>query len=183
MEVRKEHKYFTIVEHEKEQEYLREKQKDGWKFVKVTGLGTYHFEKCEPEDVIYQLDYNQDGLAHKEEYVQMFRDCGWEYLQDFFGYSYFRKPAAQMSGNEEEIFCDDHSRLEMMKRVFKGRLVPLLVIFSCILVPQFLMNMFGAHNDFNNSLAVLFGVLIVLYVLVFATWTVKYLQYKRKTEK
>lgn len=53
MEVRKEHKYFTIVEHEKEQEYLREKQKAGWKFVKVTGLGTYHFEKCEPEDVIY----------------------------------------------------------------------------------------------------------------------------------
>ena len=71
MEVRKEHKYFTIVEHEKEQEYLREKQKAGWKFVKVTGLGTYHFEKCEPEDVIYQLDYNQDGLAHKEEYVQV----------------------------------------------------------------------------------------------------------------
>ena len=183
MEIRKEHKYFTIVEHEKEQDYLREKQKSGWKFVKVTGLGTYHFEKCEPEDVIYQLDYNQDGLAHKEEYIQMFRDCGWEYLQDFFGYSYFRKPAAKMSGNEEVIFCDDNSRLEMMERVFKGRVVPLLIVFACILVPQFLMNMFGTHNDFNNALAVLFGVLIVLYAVIFATWTAKYLQYKKNVEK
>lgn len=26
----------------------------------------------------------------------MFTDCGWEYLQDFVGYSYFRKPKAAM---------------------------------------------------------------------------------------
>ena len=47
----------------------------------------------------------------------MFADCGWEYLQDFAGYSYFRKPVAEMKG-EEAIFCDDASRLEMMRRVF-----------------------------------------------------------------
>ena len=64
-------KYFTIFEHEKEQDFLRKMHKSGWKFVKVTGIGLYHFEKCEPEDVIYQLDYNQEGLAHREEYLQM----------------------------------------------------------------------------------------------------------------
>lgn len=113
----------------------------------------------------------------------MFRDCGWEYLQDFFGYSYFRKPQAEMNGNEEEIFCDDNSRLEMMKRVFKGRLVPLLIIFCCILVPQFFMNVFSAHHEFNNALAFLYGVLLVSYLIIFVTWTVRYLQYKRKVEK
>jgi len=46
--------------------------------------------------VVYQLDYNQEGRSHKEEYIQMFTDCGWEYLQDFVGYSYFRKPKAAM---------------------------------------------------------------------------------------
>ena len=33
--------------------------------------------------MIYQIDYNQDGIAHKDEYVKMFGDCGWEYLQDY----------------------------------------------------------------------------------------------------
>lgn len=30
-------------------------------------LDYYHFEKCLPQDVVYQLDYNKDGLAHKDE--------------------------------------------------------------------------------------------------------------------
>ena len=31
--------------------------------------------------MIYQIDYNKDGIAHKDEYVKIFSDCGWEYLQ------------------------------------------------------------------------------------------------------
>lgn len=58
---KKEMKWFTIMEHEKEQEYLQEMHRHGWKFLLVTGLGVYHFEECEPEDVVYQLDYNQAG--------------------------------------------------------------------------------------------------------------------------
>lgn len=60
--------------------------KTGWKFVKVSGLGVYHFEKCTPQDVVYQLDYNKNGLTHKDEYLKMFDDCGWEYMQDYFDY-------------------------------------------------------------------------------------------------
>ena len=109
MKTKKQFKYFSIFNHEKEQEYLRFMHNSGWKFTRVTGLGTYHFEACQPEDVIYQLDYNQEGLAHKEEYVRLFQDCGWEYLQDYVGYSYFRKSASQTDG-AEEIFCDDSWR-------------------------------------------------------------------------
>lgn len=96
-----EYRYFAIPEWEKEERYLQERHRSGWRFTKATGLGRYHFEKCEPQDVVYQLDYNQEGIAHKEEYVQMFRDCGWEYLQDFYGYSYFRKPVSEMNGEEK----------------------------------------------------------------------------------
>ena len=78
MRTKKEFRYFTIFNHEKEQDYLRDQQKQGWKFVKVTGIGTYHFEECTPEDVIYQLDFNQETGAQKEEYLKMFADCGWE---------------------------------------------------------------------------------------------------------
>lgn len=59
--------------------------------------------KCTPEDVVYQLDYNEEGLTHKDEYVQMFRDCGWEYIQDFGGYSYFRKPGFRNAGGRGNL--------------------------------------------------------------------------------
>ena len=116
-EKKKELRIFTIADWKKEEQYLQKRHREGWKFIKAGLPGIYHFEKCRPEEVVYQLDYNQDGLEHKDEYLQMFQDCGWEYIQDFGGYSYFRKPVSQMHG-EEEIFCDDESRLDMMRRVF-----------------------------------------------------------------
>ncbi len=174
METKREWKWFTIYEHEKEQEYLRSMHQSGWKFVRVSGLCIYQFEKCTPEDVIYQLDYNQEGLAHKEEYVQMFRDCGWEYLQDYVGYSYFRKSAAETDG-AEEIFCDDQSRMQMMERVFKGRLVPLLVLFFTVLLPQIYMQITLQHY----GLAAMYAVIIGIYVWIFVKFA---LHYKRSRD-
>lgn len=179
MKTKKEFRYFNIFQYQKEQEYLRRRHQEGWRFVKVSGLGVYHFEECTPEDVVYQLDYNQEGLEHKEEYVQMFRDCGWEYMQDYAGYSYFCKPAARMDG-EEEIFCDDQSRLEMMERVYKGRLMPVMVLFCAVLLPQFIMNLTIYHNAF---LSVMYGAILVLYLAVFGSAVRHYRKLKNGTEK
>lgn len=166
-----EFKYFTIMQYEKEQEYLSKMHKEGWKFTGVTLLGFYHFEKCEPEDVVYQLDYNQDGIANKDEYVQMFHDCGWEYLQDFFGYSYFRKPASEMNGHEE-IFCDTDSRIDMMKRVFKGRMIPLLCIFFLIILPNIWLQNTIETLESRILLGLYIG-LFVLYMFVFKSFGVQ----------
>lgn len=174
METKKQIRFFTIVEHEKEQEYLRKMHKSGWKFVKASGLTVYRFEKCTPEDVVYQLDYNKEGLANKEEYVQMFRDCGWEYLQDYMGFSYFRKPASEMNG-EEEIFCDEDSKNQMMVRIFKGRMLPLLVLFFCVLLPQFIFNI----STQNDLIAAFLGGVLGLYLLIFAVCAVKYAQCRK----
>ena len=103
-----EFKWFTIPQYRQEEEYLTSMHRKGWKFTKVSFPGFYHFEQCEPENVTYRLDYNQEGVANKAEYVQMFSDCGWEYLFDFVGYSYFRKASDEADTNEE-IFCDDEA--------------------------------------------------------------------------
>lgn len=179
MKTKKQFKYFTIMEYEKEQIYLQNMHKSGWKFVRVSGLGVYHFVESTPEDVIYQLDYNQEGLANKAEYVQMFNDCGWEYIQDYAGYCYFRKSASQMNG-DEEIFCDEQSRVQMMERVFKGRLLPLVILFSCVLIPQFILNVFGFHNYIVGAFM---GGIIVLYLAVFGAFGIQYLKYKRNATK
>lgn len=163
-----EFRYFTIADWEKEQEYLQNQHKKGWKFTGVSFPGLYRFEACEPEEVVYQLDYNPEGIAHKEEYVQMFRDCGWEYLMDFVGYSYFRKPVSAMDG-EEEIFCDEASRLDMIKRVLQGRVVPLALVFLCIVWQMFMQ----FYREDYRLLSV-FGALAALYLLLFLSFGFKF---------
>lgn len=164
-------RYFTIAGWKKEQDFLTQQHKIGWKLDHVSFLGIYHFIKCTPEDVVYQLDYNSEGLKHKAEYVQIFHDCGWEYIQDYAGYSYFRKPAAEMN-DSEEIYCDDSSRLDMMNRVFKERMIPLIVIFFCIIIPQCL------HGTVSNVVSGAFGALGILYFILFLSFAYQYQKYK-----
>lgn len=178
MRMKREIRFYTIMDYEKEQLYLQKRHEEGWKFVKVTGIGIYHFEKCRPEEVIYQLDYNQEGREQKEEYVQMFQDCGWEYIMDYVGYSYFRKPVREMK-EDEGIFCDDNSRLEMMQRIFKGRMLPLLAIFCACLIPQFFVQL-SLEESMNDKVAGMLGVMILIYLAIFIHYAIKYIEYKKK---
>lgn len=159
-------KYFTIMEYEQEQDFLREKHQAGWRFDHVTFPGIYTFVKCEPEDVVYQLDYNQDRKKDMAGYIQMYRDCGWEYLCDFVDYSYFRKPVSEMQG-EEEIFNDDASKLDMLGRVYKGRMIPLLVIFFAVICPQLIIQGQGGYGVAQDVLFGLYCVLFAVYVYIF----------------
>lgn len=175
-------KFFTIPEWKKEEQYLREQHKNGWAFVEVNGFCQYHFKRCEPKDMVYQLDYNPDSTSQKEEYIQMFKDCGWEYLQNYVGYSYFRKAASEMDGTEEEIFCDDASRLDMLTRVFKGRMIPLLVVFFSIIIPQIIMQS-QVNTPANKGLLVFFCVLLVVYLVMFMSFAIPYLKYCKSVHK
>ena len=177
MKMKKQFRWFSIFDYDKEQEYLRKMHQSGWQFMKVSGFGTYHFVETEPTDVVYQLDYNKEGLANKEEYIKMFTDCGWDYIQDYAGYSYFKKAVAD--GVAEEIFCDNASRLAMMERVIKGRMTPLLALFFAVLLPQFILNITLYHN---YLIAAVYGVILTTYLSVFATCIVKYRKFKNQAK-
>lgn len=170
-EIKKEFRWFFITEYEKEAEYLRQRHKEGWKFKNVIFPGIYTFEKFKPQDVIYQLDYNPDGVRNQSEYVQMFEDCGWEYLKEFMGYTYFRKPADQME-KEENIFCDDQSRLELMSRIFQGR----IGIFAILLYNLY-------RNISDPAWTIIFGVLTGLYIVVFLQFAIKYISFRNRILK
>ena len=178
MKTKCEFKWFSIPEYDKEAAYLRDMHNHGWKLERIGFPGFYHFIECIPEDVIYQLDYNREGVQHRGEYVQMFADCGWEYLFDFVGFSYFRKPAAE--DIDERIFCDDDSRLQMLGRVIKGRLTPMLVIFCAVLLPQFLLLLSDLGNPFRMGVFVVYCVLLVMYLVIFAYVGSNWMALKRK---
>ena len=135
-------KFFTVCQYQQEEDYLSTMHAQGWQLAKIIFSCFYQFEQCEPKKVAYRLDYNQEGLANKTEYVQMFSDCGWEYLFEFCGYSYFRSQSERSRG-QEEIFCDDASRLDLMKRVLRGRMIPLIVMFVLVILPQFAVTTLG----------------------------------------
>lgn len=179
---KREYRVFTIADWEREQDYLRKRHGEGWKFAGLTYPGVYHFVRCQPEDVVYQLDYNEEGIKHKDEYVRMFQDCGWEYIQDYAGYSYFRKPVSQMQGKMEEIFCDDESRLEMMRRMFLGRYTPLFIILVLLILPNLFLQLHSKEPD-APVLVVLFLILLVAYGWVFASFARQYWKLKRRSGK
>ena len=141
-------KLFTIVQYRQEEAYLSAMHGRGWKLSHVTFPGFYHFDRCEPEEVSYRLDYNPDGTHDKAEYVQMFSDCGWDYLLDFTGYSYFRKKCAPGEGREE-IFSDDSSRLDMMRRVMRHRGRTLIILFAGIILPRFFTQTVGFSSGLH----------------------------------
>ena len=79
---------------------------------------------------------------------------------------------------DEKIFCDESSRLAMMERVYKGRLIPLLVIFCACLLPQFVLNLTNGRYFF----AVLMGVVLAIYVVFFGYSAVHYYRKKNRLE-
>lgn len=166
--------WFTVPDWKKEEAWLRRQHMNGWEFVHYTPPCFYTFKRCKPEDVIYQLDYNEEGLRQKAEYIQMFQDCGWEYITDATGYSYFRKPASQMK-KPEEIFCDDQSRLDMIHRVFRGRMIPLLVLFFSIVVPQLFFTHHRAESvGWLKWLFYAYVIFFVFYLAIFIKFAVSY---------
>ncbi len=174
------YKYFTIPQYQQEENYLSDMNEKGWKFTHVTFPGFYHFEKCEPKKITYRLDYNQEGIRNKAEYVRMFSDCGWEYICDFAGYSYFRK-GSEVGEEREEIFCDDASRLDMMKRVFTGKIIPLIIIFACTIIPQLFINTAGYSGGsiYQEVFSFIFLGLAILYLLLFTIMAVQFYKYEK----
>ncbi|MBQ4282643.1 MAG: DUF2812 domain-containing protein [Lachnospira sp.] len=153
---------------EKEEKLFREQHSKGWKLVSLSSFGTYTFEACEEEDVIYQADYADMPNDEKDSYLQMFADFGWEYVCELNGFIYFRKPVANHTEDDLTIFSDKQSKLNMIKTLQKKKLLPLSAIFLLLIIP----NILRLHNQITEHAAyssagdyVLFWTYIVMFVL------------------
>ncbi|MBR2578294.1 MAG: DUF2812 domain-containing protein [Erysipelotrichaceae bacterium] len=156
-------RFFTIADFEDEEIWLRQQHQQGLKLVKMTIPCFYTFEECEPQDVIYRLDY-RNGLQD-EEYMRMFKDFGWECFDECLGWLYFRKPAFEVNDEEEgEIFSDNMSRIGFVENIIKTRLIPLCVIFLCCVIPNLLNSMNGRLGGYSEIFTVIFSVMFMIYV-------------------
>lgn len=125
-------RFFNVFEYDLEEEYLREMHQKGYAYLNLSMIGVYEFNKTEPEDMIYKLDYpgNFRNQQDRDDYLQMFKDSGWEYLGQKYQYTYFRRKA--IDGIELDIFSDNETRKQNLKGIFKDRFLPVLIIFFVV---------------------------------------------------
>ena len=121
------------------------------------------FEKCTPEDVAYRLDYKNNTETNN--YFQIIRDYGWEYIGRCVGWLYLRKPLSETYSEQDgEIFSDNESRIEMINHVAKTRLLPsCLIIFLCCVLPN-LSKGIETSDPLATVFTVVFSILTLIYL-------------------
>lgn len=173
-------KLFTIADYEEEQEWLIKMHSQGLKLVKV-GLCMYTFVKTTPENYVYQLEFL--GEKPSDDYLQMFKDFGWEYVGCLLGWNYFRKKASQTDDiHDLEIFSDPESKAKMVEKVFTTRMLPLLIILCAIIIPNLIQFREWKPGSFDMAIGIVFMILFVLYITIILYCGVKLLK-KRKELK
>lgn len=155
-------RFFTIADYEDEEVWLNNQHKNGWKLLKMIPPCLFIFEACTPEDVAYRLDYKNN--AETGNYFQIFKDYGWEYIGRCFGWLYFRKPLSETDSEQDgEIFSDNESRIDMIDHVLKTRLLPLMIMFLCCVLPNFIRSI-GTSDPISIVFTVFFSVMTLLYL-------------------
>ena len=171
MEKKSVYRIFTIADYDREALYFREMHAKGWKLRKVSYsillfAVKYTFEKCQPEQVSYQLDFYPMRTSERTSYLQLFKDCGWEHITDFNGFSYFRKAHSEIESDAEfEIYNDATGKLDMVHRILRLRVLPVLFFLS-MLIPLFLKLL--SERDVFSGLVFLLTIMdcILLLALV-----------------
>ena len=162
----------TIADYDREALYLRKMHAEGWKLKEVSYSNLvvavkYTFEKCQPEQVSYQLDFYPMKKSERASYLQLFKDCGWEHVTDFNGFSYFRKAHSGIESDAEfEIYNDAAGKLTMVKRILIMRMLPIFLLFLALL-PVFSKFVSGA-SSFSWEVCLIFiidGVLLIVFVI------------------
>ena len=162
----------TIADYDREALYLRKMHAEGWKLKEVSYSNLvvavkYTFEKCQSEQMSYQLDFYPMKKSERTSYLQLFKDCGWEHITNFNGFSYFRKAHSEIESDAEfEIYNDMAGKLDMVKRILIMRMLPILLLFSALL-PVFSKFVSGG-NYFSWEMfliVIIDGVLLIVFAI------------------
>lgn len=109
METKTVRKVFAVWDFDKEEEWLNSMAQEGWALKKV-GFCKYVFERTEPGEYIIRLAMHDAD----EEYMELMRESGAEYVGRVLQWLYFRKKAEL---GEFELFSDIDSRINHLNRI------------------------------------------------------------------
>jgi hypothetical protein len=145
--------WFWAWEDEKEEAWLREMSLQGWHLKSYQFPSNYTFDKEEPVDYVYRLDYFIDR-KDRENYLQLFRDAGWDHLGEMGGWQYFRKRTT--NGEAPEIYSDNESKKKKYQRI---------LLFLVIFLPIYSNVLFMTNRSSNIFIQVITFVMFVLMLI------------------
>jgi hypothetical protein len=114
------HRWFWAWQDHKEEAWLESMAREGW-HLKEVALLNYTFERGEPREVVYRLDFRPS--KEMAEYVEFVRGAGWEYIGQMSSWLYFRAPAEE--SKTTELYTDAEGKIAKYQRV-----IGILVITS-----------------------------------------------------
>ena len=161
---RVEFRIFTILNLNKEEEYLHEMHLKGWKYGRNC-FGLFYFDQCQPDDVIYCI-YDSRFLKKYKHELQDFRNRGWE-LIGAGSCSILRKSSSDLLP-EDQVYMAKEIRWEVMRY----RLRSCTVAFSGGLVV--------CMSSFREDLSMSFFIIFVLYAFLISYLIHGFFRLKRK---
>ena len=155
---------FTIVDLDKEEEYLHEMHLKGWRY-RTSCFGFFYFDQCQPEDIIYRI-YDSRFLKKYKHELQDFRNRGWELIETD-SCSILRKSSSDLLP-EDQVYMSKTLRWEVMRY----RLRSCTAAFSGGLVV--------CMSLFREELSQSFFVIFALYAFMISYLIYGYFRLKRK---
>jgi hypothetical protein len=154
-------RWYWAWQDQQEESWLEEMSKEGLHLLSVALPAFYTFEQGKPIDYAYRLDF---GFAYKDRdnYLQLFKDAGWEHVGSMGAWEYFRK--LRQPGELLEIYSDKESNMRKYFRVmaFLGIIsLPLWIAFTRDVPYSGLQGFYQAFRIFMMILA-----LIYIYAIV-----------------
>ena len=149
-------RWFWPWQDQEQERWLREMSLAGWHLVSL-GFATYTFTRGEPLDYVYRLDCRAESKRAQEEYLQFFRDAGWEYLGKQGSWHCFRQ--LRGAGDLPEIYTDAESKLQKYRRLFFSLLTPSPL--SMVVFLAAMKKYPGRHPQW----------FVIMYVSIFVVWT------------
>lgn len=164
MNSRVEFRIFTILDLDKEEEYLHEMHLKGWRY-RTSRFGLFYFEQGQPDDVIYRI-YDSRFLKKYKHELQDFRDRGWE-LIGAGSCSILRKLSSDLLP-EDQVYMSKGLKWEVMRSRLR----------SC--TATFLGGLVVCTSLFREDLSMSFFLIFVLYAFLISYLIHGYFRLKRK---
>lgn len=122
-------KFFWAWDAPKEEKWLEQMARDGWLLVR--GGVVFRFARGTASECRYRLDYRTETGSALHEYLNLCRDAGWEHVDRFANWHYFRclDPAAP------ELHTDPESLAASYKRLL-ALLVGVLILNVVLFLPH-----------------------------------------------
>ena len=155
---------FTIVDLDKEEEYLHEMHLKGWRY-RTSHFGLFYFDQCQPDDVIYCI-YDSRFLKKYKHELQDFRNRGWE-LMGAGSCLILRKSSSDLLP-EDQVYMSKGLRWEVVRYGLR------------LCTATFLGGFVVCMSLFKEELSMSFFIIFLLYAFLISYLIHGFFRLKRK---